>query len=95
MYAKQRYVLGAHSYEERGTLFVARVDGSAARRLADGIYPDVSPDGRWVVFRRSSESTDLLVMETAEGEPRVIARRAGTYDWARTPATWQLWWDAR
>jgi Tol biopolymer transport system component len=82
VYGKQRFVLGDNGYVERGTLFVADADGSNGRRLADGLYPDVSPDGHWVAYRRSSESPDLYVLDTDGGKPRLVARDPGVYDWA-------------
>jgi len=83
VYAKHRFALGIEGgYEERGTLFVAAADGSNPRRLTEGLYPDVSPDGRWVAFRRSSESSGFYVVEIDGGEPRLAARNAGVYDWS-------------
>jgi len=45
-----RYVKVRGAYEERGTILTADLDGSNRRRLVRGNYPDISPDGRWVVF---------------------------------------------
>lgn len=77
VYTKQRYV----GLAQGATLFVARPDGSDSRRVTNGRSPYVSPDGRWVAFRRSSEA-DLYVVPTVGGTPRRVARNAGAHDWS-------------
>ncbi|WP_444662149.1 S9 family peptidase [Cellulomonas sp. CW35] len=60
--------------EYRGGLWLVPLDGSAPRVLTRGhadSAPDVSPDGRWVVFVRSTtgDKPQLYVVETSGGEP--------------------------
>ncbi len=40
----------------KAEIWVARVDGSGKRRLAEGRSPAISPDGRWVVFEGGREA---------------------------------------
>ncbi|MCR6647116.1 MAG: S9 family peptidase [Cellulomonas sp.] len=64
----------AESDQYRGGLWLVPTDGSAARQLTRGHAdsdPDVSPDGRWVVFVRGGGTArpQLHLVETAGGEP--------------------------
>src|SRR6266511_5748218 len=67
----------------KAEIWVARVDGSGKRRLAEGRSPAISPDGRWVVFEGGREAVfeprfyrDLLLGATAGGRPRLLVRGA-------------------
>jgi Tol biopolymer transport system component len=70
-------------------IWVARVDGSGKRRLAEGRSPAISPDGRWVVFEGGLEAVfeprfyrDLLLVSTAGGRPRLLAQVAMRPVWS-------------
>jgi Tol biopolymer transport system component len=57
-------------------VFVAKDDGSAARRVALGSNPRVSPDGKTVVFYRSrkgSRPSALMIAAVSGGAPRKLA----------------------
>ena len=65
-------------------IWLARVDGTHARRLAGpGIYPVVSPDGRWVAFDGCLRARDLCLrlVSTSGGQQRLLLHNSG-------PATW-------
>ena len=51
-------------------VFVAENDGSGQRRLAAGLFPHISPNGRWVAYTRPNQTT-------AHDELRVIGARGG------------------
>jgi Tol biopolymer transport system component len=70
-------------------VWIARVDGTRKRRLANGHTPVISPDGRWVVFQggRGSEFEpgyyrDLMLLSTSGGTPRLLARAADRPRWS-------------
>ena len=78
-----RYVKVRGAYEERGTIWTADLDGSNRRRLVRGNYPDISPDGRWVVFL--DWANRLRIVSGVGGSARVIASGAeagGGFSWA-------------
>lgn len=45
-----------------GDIYLLRADGSGLRRLASGLDPALSPDGRWVAFARWDEPRGLFVV---------------------------------
>ena len=69
----------------RGEVWIARVDGTARRRLVRGVWPAVSPDGRWIAFHRCGEfHCDLYLVPASGGTARPLARRADSPQWAPT-----------
>ena len=64
---------------EQGTLWIANADGSSPRRLAAGVYPDISPDGRWVAFLRDRA---LFVVSSAGGKARRLATEINDVEWS-------------
>lgn len=57
-------------------VFVAKDDGSVARRIGSGTNPRVSPDGQTVVFYRAGKGKQppkLMVVPASGGAPRVLA----------------------
>ena len=51
---------------ERGTsIWIANIDGSNARKIAEGSGPDLSPDGSRVVFNTDDSSSNEVVREIA------------------------------
>ena len=56
-------------------IFVARDDGTQPRRVATGIAPTISPDGRWVAYLRPRTTrVELRLVRATDGESRRIAR---------------------
>jgi TolB protein len=70
---------------ERGELFVSKLDGSGRIALGPGAFPDLSPDGQQVVYRRADEAT--YVRDLASGVERLLpaAGQPGVYD------NWPMW----
>lgn len=70
------------------TVYVANDNGSAARKVAPGSNPRVSPDGQKIVFFRSGKGqqpSKLMVASTAGGTPSGIAlnwRDPFVFDWS-------------
>ena len=58
------------------SVFVAKDDGSAARRVGSGSNPRVSPDGKTIVFYRSGKGNQpaaLMIAAASGGAPRKLA----------------------
>ncbi|MCS6845472.1 MAG: SH3 domain-containing protein [Caldilineales bacterium] len=56
-----------------GDIYLLRADGSGLRRLAAGLDPALSPDGRWVAFARWDEPRGLfLIGVDGSGERRLV-----------------------
>lgn len=53
-------------------IYLRRLDGSAPVRVADGNWSDLSPDGKWVVVRDSSNPPQFLLLPTGIGQSRQI-----------------------
>lgn len=54
------------------TVVVARDDGSHARAIARGVWPVISPNGRWVAFTTAGGS--LRLVAAAGGKSRLLLR---------------------
>src|SRR5204863_3833736 len=65
-------------------VWIAAPDGSHKRRLAQGGSPQLSPDGRWVVFRHTCGQYGecLFVVPSRGGKPRLLARNAFPGSWS-------------
>ena len=56
-------------------IYVARDDGTQPRRVATGIAPTVSPDGRWVAYLRPrTRIVEVRLVRATGGASRRIAR---------------------
>ncbi len=56
-------------------IYVARDDGTQPRRVATGIAPTVSPDGRWVAYLRPrTTSVEMRLVRATGGASRRVAR---------------------
>src|SRR5262245_65118220 len=44
------------AYDRRGKIFVADVDGSHSKKVADGSWPEISPDGTRVAFNTEGDA---------------------------------------
>ncbi len=56
--------------------------GAVERVLGTGRFPKVSPDGRWVAFKRPDRG--LLLQRTAGGFVRRLTTEDGSYAWSST-----------
>jgi Tol biopolymer transport system component len=65
-------------------VWIAAPDGSHKRRLAQGGSPQLSPDGRWVAFRRpcARYGDCLFLVSRAGGKPTLLARNAFPSFWS-------------
>jgi Tol biopolymer transport system component len=64
-------------YGVSGWIWRADVDGRDSVRVARGLYPEVSPDGRWVAFVRRTRTRDLFELHVAalDGRTKRLVRR--------------------
>jgi Tol biopolymer transport system component len=56
-------------------VFVANDDGAGQRRLATGLFPSISPNGRWVAYIRPNTTTahnELRVIRSTGGRSRLV-----------------------
>jgi len=54
-------------------IYLRKTDGSPAVLLGYGNHPALSPDGKWVVcIRHQQTRSELLLLPTGPGEPRVL-----------------------
>ena len=68
-HARLAYVKG------EAQIHVANDDGSQPRRIATGIAPVISPDGRWVAYLRTArQERRSAVVRTSGGPSRRVAR---------------------
>jgi dipeptidyl aminopeptidase/acylaminoacyl peptidase len=82
-----KYVVYTRYLEnDRLDVWIAHVDGSGKRRLAAGRSPQISPDGRWVVFRGGCDTYGdcrrLYLIASAGGRPRLVARGGSGALWS-------------
>jgi serine/threonine protein kinase len=67
------WVVHVSTHPEKRGIWKSRMDGTDAMLLAPGNFglPEVSPDGRWVLFSSpiSTEQVELSVVATADGAP--------------------------
>jgi Tol biopolymer transport system component len=53
-------------------LYLRRLDGSLPKRIVDGYWGDLSPDGRWVVAQDTGTPAQFVLVPTGIGESRKI-----------------------
>jgi len=53
-------------------VYLRRLDGSAPVRMGDGLWSDLSLDGRWVVVRDFNDPPQFVLLPTRAGESRQI-----------------------
>ena len=70
----------------RAEVWVARLDGTGKRRLAErAATPLLSPDGRWVAYAKCFDPGDcreLYLIPTAGGTPRLLAHGVWAQEWS-------------
>jgi len=53
-------------------VYLRKTDGSPAVRLGDGQSLALSPDGKWALSSRGDNQTDLFLLPTGPGEPKLL-----------------------
>jgi eukaryotic-like serine/threonine-protein kinase len=56
-----------------GVIYVRSTDGSPAVRLGEGVYPTLSPDGKWVLDMTLGAQRNLVELPTGPGQSRTIS----------------------
>jgi Tol biopolymer transport system component len=51
-------------------VFLRKVDGTPAIRLGDGVFPALSPDGKWVVATDNGSPAQIELLPTGTGQAR-------------------------
>jgi Tol biopolymer transport system component len=79
-------------YGVDGWVWRADLDGSDRVRVARGFYPEVSPDGHWVVFMRRTKNRDVVELRVAalDGRTRKLVRRGRVAGYAWLPDSRRL-----
>jgi len=54
------------------TIYIRPMDGSPAKRIAEGRSLAISPDGRWVAANSSERGSPVVLLPTGPGEPRLL-----------------------
>jgi hypothetical protein len=68
-------------------VFVVNDDGTHRRRLAEGLFPRISPNGRWVAYTRPNTTTahdELRIIRASGGRSRLVthAFEIGELHWS-------------
>jgi Tol biopolymer transport system component len=53
-------------------IYIRSTDGSPAKLIGDGRSMAISPDGRWVASNASGRGSEVVLLPTGAGEPRVV-----------------------
>jgi hypothetical protein len=79
-------------YGVDGWVWRADVDGGDRVRVARGLFPEVSPDGRWVAFFRRTRTRDVSELRVAalDGRTRRLVRRGHVTGYAWLPDSARL-----
>jgi Tol biopolymer transport system component len=54
------------------TIYIRPMDGSPAKRIAEGRSLAISPDGRWIAANASERGSPVVLLPTGPGEPRLL-----------------------
>jgi TolB protein len=66
------------AFERNNAVWIANLDGTGAKKIADGIFPAISPDGTQVAFNTVEKTSDttyvrhIAVTEIASGKTTVF-----------------------
>src|SRR5919201_4643644 len=75
--AQARIAFDKHVSSAHPSVWVAADDGSHQRRLAGGLFPKISPNGRWVAYVRFvGGRAQLRVVRAGGGASRLVAKAA-------------------
>jgi Tol biopolymer transport system component len=61
-------------------IYVRPTDGSPATRIGEGRSLAISPDGRWVLSNARERGSELVLLPTGPGEPRVLDTGGQRFD---------------
>jgi Tol biopolymer transport system component len=67
------------AYDDGTYIFIMDEDGYNAYLLTNGTHPSFSPDGEYIVFRRT---TDLFIMNIETGQEKLITSDAGLFPYS-------------
>jgi hypothetical protein len=62
------------------TIYVRPMDGSPAKRIAEGRSLAISPDGRWVAANSSERGSPVVLLPTGAGEPRPLDEKGHHFE---------------
>ncbi len=65
------FIEGGEAAQNYG-LYLRRLDGSLPKRIVDGYFGDLSPDGKWVVAQDFSTPRQFVLAPTGIGESRQV-----------------------
>ena len=65
------------------SVYIRKLDGSAAVRLGDGLAVAISPDQRWVMSQSVSSPTQLKLLPIKAGAARPLTNDDISHSWAR------------
>jgi len=66
------------AFERNNAVYIANLDGTSERKIADGIFPAISPDGAQVAFNTVEKTSDtsyvrhIVVTDVATGKTTVF-----------------------
>src|SRR5215470_20437961 len=67
------------AYDRNGKIFVADVDGTHPKKIAEGDWPEISPDGNHVAFNTEGDAKDrpgperhIAIADVASGKVSII-----------------------
>ncbi len=77
---------GSLDYSKSGGLsyavYIRKTDGSPAVLLGEGGAVSLSPDGKWVVSQTQDTPSQLKLLTTGAGEPKVLTKDNINHSWA-------------
>jgi Tol biopolymer transport system component len=75
-----------NGHRDASAVFTIRLDGTGLRRVTrwydgfENLFPDWSPNGRWIVFRTEGSGV-WLTHPNGEGRHRIAGTSGGTVEW--------------
>jgi TolB protein len=55
------------AFERKKAVYIANLDGTGQRKIADGIFPAISPDGTRVAFATVEKRSDTILQKLSGG----------------------------
>jgi hypothetical protein len=72
------------AFERNDAVYIANLNGTGERKIADGIFPAISPDGTRIAFNTVEKTSDttyvrhIAVVEVATGKVNVLRMSRAT-----------------